>query len=61
MQCCQMSARQLARQLASWWATVSQCPHRSPRNSRCKIPRNISQDDCSRFRQHDFKPDSQKL
>jgi hypothetical protein len=31
------------------------------RNSRCNSPRNILQDDCSQFRHHDFKPDSQKL
>ena len=60
-QCHQMPARQLARQLASWRATVTQCPRRGPRNSRCNIPRNILQDDCSHFRQHYFKPDSQKL
>jgi hypothetical protein len=61
MQCRRMSARQLARLLASWRATGTQCPRRSPRNSRCNIPRNVSQDDCSEFRHHDFKPDSQKL
>ena len=61
IQCCQMSARRLARQLASWRATVTRCPRRSPRNSRCNIPRNVLQDGCSEFRHHDFKPDSQKL
>jgi hypothetical protein len=61
MQCHRMSARQLARQLASWRVTVTQCPRRSPRNIRCNISRNVAQDDCSEFRHHDFKPDSQKL
>ncbi len=61
MQYRRMSARQLARLLASWRATGTQCPRRSPRNSRCNIPRNVSQDDSSEFRHHDFKPDSQKL
>ena len=61
MQCRRISARQLARQLVSWRATGTQCPRRSPRNSRCDIPRNVSQDDCSQFRHHDFKPDSQKI
>ncbi len=44
-QCRLMSARQFVRQLASWCATVTQCPHRSPRNERCNISRNVSQDD----------------
>lgn len=61
MQCRRMSARKLARQLASWRATGTQCPRCSPLNSRCNIPRNILQDGCSEFRHHDFKPDSQKL
>jgi len=61
MQYHRMSARQLARLLASWRATGTQCPRRSPRNSRCNIPRNVSQDDSSEFRHHDFKPDSRKL
>lgn len=60
MQCRQMSARQLARQLASWRATVTQCPHRSPRNERCNISRNVSQDRCPELRHHDFNHDSQK-
>ena len=60
-QCHQMSARQLARQLASWRATVTQCPHRSPRNERCNISRNVSQDNCPELRHHDFNHDSQKL
>ena len=38
-----------------------QCPRHSPRNSRCNIPRNISQDDLPEFRRHDFNHDSQKL
>ena len=61
MQCRQMAARQLARQLASWRATVTQCPRHSPRNNRCNISRNVSQDDCPELRQHDFNHDSQKL
>ena len=61
MQCHRMSARQLARQLASWRVTVTQCPRRSPRNIRCNISRNVAQDDCSEFRHHDFKPKFQKL
>lgn len=60
-QCQQMSARQLARQLASWRAMVTQCPHRSPRNNRCNIPRNIAQDDLPEFSRHLLKYDSQKL
>ena len=61
MQCHRMSAWQLARQLAGWRATVTQRPCRSPRNSRCNIPRNILRDDCSQFRHHDFNHDSSKL
>jgi len=60
-QCQQMSARQLARQLASWRAMVTQCPHRSPHNNRCNIPRNIAQDDLPEFSRHLLKYDSQKL
>jgi hypothetical protein len=61
MQCHRMSARQLARQLASWRVTVTQCPRSSPRNIRCNISRNVAHDDCSEFRHHDFKPKFQKL
>jgi hypothetical protein len=61
MQCYPMSARQFVRQLASWGATVTQCPHRRPGNSRCNISRNVAQDDCSEFRHHDFKPKFKKL
>ena len=61
MHCRRTSACQPARLLASWRATGTQGPRRSPRNGRCNIPRNVSQDDCSEFRHHDFKPDSQKL
>ena len=61
MQCHRMSAWQLARQLAGWRATVTQRPCRSPRNSRCNIPRNILRDGCSQFRHHDFNHDSSKL
>jgi hypothetical protein len=61
MRCRRMSARQLARQLASCRAMVTQCPHRSPRNSRCNIPRNISQYDLPEFPRHILKNDSQKL
>jgi hypothetical protein len=61
MQCHRMSARQLARQLASWPVTVTQCPRRSPRNTRCNISRDVAQDDCSEFRHHDFSHESQKL
>jgi hypothetical protein len=61
MQCRQMSTRQLVRQLASWRATFSQCPHRSPRHERCNISRNVAQDDCPELRHHDFKTDSQQL
>jgi len=61
MQCQRMSARQLARQLASWRATGTQCPRRSPLNSRCNIWQNVSQDECSKFRHHDFCYDSPKL
>ena len=61
MQCCQMSDRRLAGQLASWRATVTQCPRRSPRNNRCNIPRNVSQGDCSESPHHDFNHDSPKL
>jgi len=60
-QCRQMSARQLARQHASLRATVTQCPHRSPRSGRCNISRNVSQDNCPELRHHDFNHDSQKL
>jgi hypothetical protein len=56
-----MSARQFVRQLASWCATVTQCPHRSARNERCNISRNVSQDDCPELRHHDFNHDFQKL
>ena len=61
MQYRRMSARQLARQLASWRATDTQYPRRSPRNSRCNIPRNIAQDDLPEFSRHLLKYDSQKL
>jgi hypothetical protein len=61
MQCRQMAARQLARQLSSWHATGTQCLRRSPRNNRCNIPRHFSQDYCSELRHHDFNHDSQKL
>ena len=61
MQCHRMSAWQLARQLASWRATGTQCPRRSPLNSRCNIWQNVSQDECSKFRHHDFCYDSPKL
>jgi hypothetical protein len=59
MQCHRMSTRQLARQLASWRATVTHRPCRSPRNSRCNMPRNILRDDCSQFRHHVFNHDAQ--
>jgi hypothetical protein len=45
MQCRRMSAR-LARQLASWRATVTHSRVAVRRNIRCNIPRNVSQDDC---------------
>jgi hypothetical protein len=61
MRCRPMSMRQFVRQLASWRATVMQCPHRSPRNERCNISRNTSQDDCPELRHHDFNHDSPKL
>jgi len=61
MQCHRMSTRQLARQLASWRVTVTQCPRRSPRNIRCNISRNVAQDDRPELRHHDFKTDSQQL
>ncbi len=61
MQCRRMSACKLARQLASWRATGTQCPRRSPRNAPMQHPANVSQDDCSEFRSHDFKPKFQKL
>jgi hypothetical protein len=61
MQCRQMSARQLARQLTSWRSTVMSCPRHGPRNSRCNIPRNISQYDLPEFPRHILKNDSQKL
>jgi len=61
MQCRRLSAGQLGRQLASWRATVTQCPRRKPRNSRCNISRNVAQDDRPELRHHDFKTDSQQL
>jgi hypothetical protein len=61
MQYRRMSARLLARQLARWRTKVTQQPRRSPRNSRCNIPRNVSQYGLPEFRHHDFKPESQKL
>jgi hypothetical protein len=61
MQCRPMSARQFVRQLASWCATVTQYPHRSPRSERCNTSRDVSQDDCPGLRYHDFNHDFQKL
>jgi hypothetical protein len=61
MQCRPMSAREFIRQLASWCATVTQCPHRSPSSERCNISRDVSQDDCPGLRHHDFNHDFQKL